>query len=84
MLARPGMTEEKFLSLLAKQMPDEKKRELADFLIHTDYESYAQGVAQAANIVEKIIERNPTLWSAWKSRGRERESHSSSAITEGI
>ena len=69
-LKRPGMTEEKFLSMLAKQMPDEKKRELADFLINTDYDSFAPGRAQVASIVESIIDQHPALWDDWKTRGR--------------
>jgi dephospho-CoA kinase len=69
-LARPGMTEEKFLSILAKQVPDHEKRTKADFLVHTDYScGYAESRAQIATIIETIIKKNDVLWEQWKTGG---------------
>jgi len=49
-LARPGMTEEKLAAILAKQVPDEEKRKLADFIIDT-----GQGLDAARTQVDAII-----------------------------
>lgn len=50
-LARPGMSEERFQAILAKQVPDAKKRERADFLIDTGL-----GLAAAEDRVDEILE----------------------------
>ncbi|QKC94065.1 dephospho-CoA kinase [Mesorhizobium sp. NZP2298] len=51
-LARPGMTEEKLAAILAKQVPDEEKRRLADFIIDTGQGLDAARAAVAAIIAE--------------------------------
>ena len=66
-LNRPGMTDEKFQSILQKQVPDEEKRQKADYLVHTDYSTYHEAKAQVAKVIESIIEKNPALWDQWKS-----------------
>jgi dephospho-CoA kinase len=49
-LARPGMTVEKFESILARQVPDGEKRRLADFVVDT-----GQGMDAARSAVREII-----------------------------
>jgi dephospho-CoA kinase len=49
-LARPGMTEEKFNALLARQMSDAQKRAQADYLVITD-----KGLDDAREQVKMIL-----------------------------
>lgn len=49
-LARPGMTEEKFRLILDRQMPDAEKRDRADFIIDT-----GSGIDTARARVRQII-----------------------------
>jgi dephospho-CoA kinase len=53
---RPGMTEEKFRALLAKQMPDEEKRRRADFVVDS-----SQGYDYARAQVHAILRAVETL-----------------------
>ena len=49
-LAREGMTEDKFEAILARQVPDAEKRNRADFIIDT-----SQGLVAAREHVQQII-----------------------------
>ncbi|WP_319412266.1 dephospho-CoA kinase [uncultured Cohaesibacter sp.] len=49
-LQRPGMTEEKFLAIKAKQMPDAEKRSRADYVIDT-----GKGLEAAEQQVEAVL-----------------------------
>ncbi|MGZ9809140.1 dephospho-CoA kinase [Pseudoroseicyclus sp. H15] len=53
-LARPGMTEEKFAAILARQMPDAEKRARADFTVVTDTLDHAR--AQVRAILKEIAD----------------------------
>jgi dephospho-CoA kinase len=53
---RPGMTEQKFAALLAKQMPDADKRAMADFVVDT-----SKGLDAARAQVRDILARVVTM-----------------------
>jgi dephospho-CoA kinase len=53
---RPGMTEEKFRALIAKQIPDEEKRRRADFVVDTSL-----GYDSARVQVRAILRQAETL-----------------------
>ena len=59
-LARPGMTEERFSAFLAKQLPDEEKRRRADFIVDTSqgFDSARAQVRAILQNLNKIAERS--------------------------
>lgn len=57
-LSRPGMTEEKFRSILARQVPDEEKRRMADFVIDTGMGMEAARI-QVADIIQRLTGKQP-------------------------
>lgn len=66
-LARPGMTTEKFEAILAKQTPDDEKREKADFIVDS-----SNGLDAAFKDVKQIVEalggREGKIWEERKAR----------------
>ncbi|RZJ84126.1 MAG: dephospho-CoA kinase [Brevundimonas sp.] len=66
-LARPGMTAERFEAILARQVPDAEKRRRADFIIDT-----GQGLEAARQQVRTIMDRALAPgWSRGLSNGGE-------------
>lgn len=57
-LARPGMTVDKFEAILARQVPDAKKREMADYVIDTG-NGLAAAERQVASIIAEINGEKP-------------------------
>jgi dephospho-CoA kinase len=59
-LQRPGMTEEKFNELLAKQLPDEEKRRRADFVVDSSrgFEAARAQVREILQAVAKMKRRS--------------------------
>jgi dephospho-CoA kinase len=55
-LARPGMTREKFLILLSRQVPDSEKRAKADFVIETD-KGLAQAFCEVRRVAAELLQR---------------------------
>jgi dephospho-CoA kinase len=53
---RPGMTEEKFRAVIARQMPDAEKRRRADFIVDT-----SQGFDSARDQVRAMLRAVPML-----------------------
>ena len=66
-LARPGMTADKFEAILAKQTPDAQKREKADFVVDSS-QGLEHARAEVAAIIDAIKGREGKIWEARKAQ----------------
>lgn len=66
-LARPGMTTEKFEAILTKQTPDEEKRKKADFVVDSS-QGLEHARAEVAAIIEALKGREGKIWEARKAQ----------------
>lgn len=68
-LARPGMSEERFADILAKQVPDDEKRKRAEFIVDSSI-SVEDAHAQVRAILDTIAGRAGTALALRKNRAR--------------
>ena len=66
-LARPGMSEERFADILAKQVPDAEKRKRAEFIVDSSI-SVEDAEAQVRAILDAIEGRVGAAYAARKAR----------------
>ncbi len=66
-LARPGMTVEKFEAILAKQTPDAEKRQRADFVVDSS-QGLDHARADVAAIIEALKDRQGKIWDQRKAQ----------------
>ena len=61
------MTEDKFNSIIAKQLSNTIKCQKANYIINTDYPEFSSAKAQVAAIIDSIINKNADLWRIYTS-----------------
>ena len=71
-LERPGMTEEKFIDILDKQVPDSDKRAAADFIVDSSV-SVADAHRQVKEILAAVRDRKGTVLQARLDRAQVRD-----------
>lgn len=64
-LERPGMSVEKFETILAKQLPDAQKRKLANFIVETD-KGLEHAEAQVQDLLRELKGRPGKVWAKRK------------------
>ena len=60
-MARPGMTAERFAAIAAQQVPDREKRRKADYVVETGL-SKRNTLCQLQAVLEDMRDRQPRVW----------------------